>query len=140
MTVVTIYFALLPILIAIAVNFARKKDLEKHYKMQVAVFVLTLVMVGIFEIGVRLSGGFESFMKTSNADYTYMLILLIVHIIIAVVSFVGYAILIYSAVKEYKLGKEPIVKSHKKFGILVTIGLAITSFLGVCIYYFLFIY
>lgn len=140
MDLVTTYFAILPFLLLSAIIMAMKKRLELHYKMQLSIFIFTLVMVVIFEIGVRISGGFAEFMKSANVNETFMLLFLVTHILIALASVVAWSILIYSAVKEFKLGAKPFVKSHKKLGMLVYAGMSITSFMGVTIYYLLFIY
>lgn len=140
MDLVTLYFGILPLLMGSAIFMAMKKRYELHYKMQLSIFVLTLLVVGIFEVGVRISGGFAAFMEQSNANATFMIIFLIIHILIALVSVVLYSILIYSAIKEFQLKSAPVVKSHKKLGIVVFLGMSITSVMGVTIYYFLFAY
>lgn len=140
MDLVTLYFGILPLLMGSAIFMAIKKRYELHYKMQLSIFVITLLVVGVFEVGVRISGGFSAFMENSNVNATFMLIFLVVHILIALVSVVLYSILVYSAIKEFRLKSAPIVKSHKKLGIIVFLGMAITSIMGVMIYYFLFAY
>lgn len=140
MDLVTLYFGILPFLMGSAIFMAVKKRYELHYKMQLSIFVLTLIVVGIFEVGVRISGGFSAFMEQSNANMTFMIIFLVIHILIALVAVVLYSILIYSGVKEFRLKSAPIVKSHKKLGMLVFLGMSITSIMGVMIYYFLFAY
>jgi putative membrane protein len=140
MDLVTFYFGILPLLMGTAIFMAVKKRYELHYKMQLSIFVLTLLVVGVFEVGVRISGGFSAFMEQSNANATFMIIFLLIHILIALATVVLYSILIYSAVKEFRLKSAPVVKSHKKLGILVFLGMSVTSFMGVTIYYFLFAY
>lgn len=140
MDLVTLYFAMLPFLLLGGIVLAVQKKLELHYRFQLSSFVLTLLMVVVFEVGVRISGGFSEYIKTANVNETFMFLFLVVHILIALVSVVAWSILIYSAVKEFKLGAKPFVKSHKKLGMLVYIGMSITSLMGVMIYYFLFVY
>jgi putative membrane protein len=140
MDLVTIYFALLPFLLFIAIRKAVKGDYVTHYKMQLATFVVTLLVVVIFEIGVRISGGFMAFMQNSAANYTAMVIFLIVHVLVAIVSVVIWSALLYGATKRYKVEKKEIQTSHKKVGQFVFLGLSLTSIMGVLIYYFLFVY
>jgi putative membrane protein len=140
MDLVTFYFGILPLLMGIAIFMAVKKRYELHYKMQLSIFVLTLLVVGVFEVGVRISGGFSAFMEQSNANTTFMIIFLLVHILIALATVVLYSILIYSAIKQFRLNSAPIVQSHKKLGMIVFLGMSITSFMGVMIYYLLFAY
>lgn len=140
MDLVTLYFALLPFLLIVGIMMAVRKKFELHYKMQLSTFLLTLVMVVVFEVGVRFSDGYSVFMQSANINETFIWIFLLVHVLIALVSVVAWSILVYSAVKEFKLGATPFVKSHKKLGMWVYAGMSITSFMGVLIYYFLFIY
>ena len=140
MDVSTLYFAVLPFLLAIGIRFAIKKEYEKHYRMQLGTFILTLLIVVLFEIGVRVSGGFIAFMENSHADYTFMVVFMIVHITIAILSVILWSALIYGAVKRYRIEGGSLPKSHKKVGKLVFSGLTITAIMGVMIYYFLFIY
>jgi putative membrane protein len=137
---ITLYFIMLPFLMAAAIAMAKKGKIELHYKMQLAIFIVTLIVIVIFEIGVRLSGGFSAFMQTSNANLSYMTLFLIVHILIALVSVVLYFLVVYSAYRVIKLKKKPLIKKHKFFGSLVFLGMSITSFMGTTIYYYLFIY
>lgn len=140
MNVITIYFIFLPFLMASAIYMAIKKKFALHYKMQLSIFIITLMVIVIFEVGVRLSGGFSAFMKTSNADMTYMTLFLALHILIALISVVLYFLVVFSAYKEIKLHKEPLIQNHKLFGSLVFLGMSITSFMGTTIYYYLFVY
>ena len=140
MDVITLYFGVLPFLMASAIYMAIKKRYKLHYKMQLSIYVLTLTVVAIFEIGVRISGGFSAFMEQSNANYSYMLIFLVIHVLIAILSVVLYSILIYSSSQQYIFKKEPLALNHKKMGQVVFFGMSITSIMGILIYYFLFMY
>jgi len=140
MDIITLYFGLLPLLMGSAILLAVQKKYELHYKAQVTIFVITLLVVGLFEVGVRVSGGFSAFMQESNAHYTFMIVFLVIHIIIALISVVLYSLLIYSAVSEYRLHNTPVVKSHKKLARVVYIGMTMTSLTGVMIYYLLFVF
>jgi putative membrane protein len=96
-------------------------------------------MVIIFEVGVRLDGGLNTFMKTSTVDYNFMAILMVIHIIIAVVTVVLWSIILYGAIKKFKVEKVNVDHNHKFFGKIVFLGMSITSVLGISIYYLLFI-
>ncbi len=140
MDIITIYFGLLPFLMASAIYMAIKKRYKLHYKMQLSIFALTLIIVIIFEVGVRISGGFSAFMEESNASYTYMLMFLVIHVLVAILSVVLYSILIYSSTQQYIFKKEPFASNHKRMGQVVFFGMTITSIMGILIYYFLFMY
>lgn len=140
MDVVTLYFAILPFLMGTAIFLAVKKMYELHYKLNMATFVLTLVVVVIFELGVRISGGFNAFMQDSSLSYGGVLTFLVIHILIALASVVLWSVLIFSAFREYKYNAAPIITAHKKVGQLVYAGMSVSSLMGVIIYYLLFIY
>ena len=140
MDIITIYFALLPLLMFFAIRFAVKKEYDKHFKAQLSLFILTLIVVLFFEVSVRLSGGFTLFMKTAHVSYSFMLIFLMVHIAIALATVVTWSALLYGAIKSYKIEGRAISKSHKKIGRYVFVGASITSLMGVIIYYLLFVY
>ena len=140
MDVITLYFGVLPFLMASAIYMAIKKRYKIHYKMQLSIYVLTLIIVTIFEIGVRISGGFSAFMEQSNANYSYMLTFLVIHVLVAILSVVLYSILIYSSSQQYIFKKEPLALNHKKMGQVVFFGMTLTSIMGILIYYFLFMY
>lgn len=140
MDIITIYFGLLPLLMASAIYMAIKKRYKLHYKMQVSIFALTLIVVAIFEVGIRVSGGFSAFMEQSNANNFYMLIFLVIHVLVAILSVVLYSILIYSSSQQFIFKKEPLALNHKKMGQVVFFGMTSTSIMGILIYYFLFMY
>ena len=142
MDMVTIYFAMMPFLVFMAIRFAIKGNYEAHYRTQAAVFVLTLIMVIIFEVGVRVKGGFTAYAQESSVSLTFMSIFLIIHIIIAIATVVGWAKLIINAGQSYrKDGREAgSFVTHKKAGRLVFLGICITSLMGCMIYGFLFLF
>ena len=137
---ITLYFAVLPALMFYSISYAIRKQYDKHLVSQLFLFALTLIVVVIFEVGVRISGGFMEFMKTAHISFDFMVAFLIIHVIIALASVVLWSALLYSAIKSYKLQQIGISGSHKKVGYFVFFGMTITSFMGVMIYYFLFMY
>ena len=140
MDVVTVYFALLPFLVALSIRFAVQGQYVKHYKSQLFTLILTLAIVVVFEIGVRIGGGFFEYVKESNVNYGFMVAFLIVHILVAIVTVAAWLFLVYSARKEYveEGPSSSYFSEHKKMGRLVFIGISLTSLMGVMIYVFLF--
>ena len=132
MDIITLYFGVLPFLMGMAIYMAVKKRLSLHKKMNLAVYSVTLVVVVFFEIGVRLSGGFAYFIQESNAEYAFLFTFLLFHILVAFVSVVAYSLLVYKTVTK--------LQNHRRFGLLVYLGMTVTSISGVMIYYFLFLY
>jgi uncharacterized membrane protein YozB (DUF420 family) len=139
MTLVTIYFLLLPLFLYIAIRFARKKEFIKHKNLQIAIFFLSLAIVFIFEWGVRSSGGFAEFSKSSIIPYAFLSKFLIVHIFIASITLFGWIYLVLKSYFAFKNDKTFFEKKHKVLGVAVFTGLCISSFMGFATYIFLFI-
>lgn len=139
--VVTLYFALLPFLVFYGIRFALKGDFERHYKSQLAILLLSVAVVVIFEIGVRLSGGFAEFVKGSRFSYDFMVAFLAFHILIALATVVGWVVLIYRSLKRYKNEGCSAVFSaaHKRASRWIFSGIVATSLTGCMVYGFLFI-
>ena len=139
MDIVTLYFTFLPILLFISIRFAVKKKIRKHYLSQLVVYLVTLIMVVIFEVGVRLDGGYLKYSQESNVSIVFLNAFLIVHIIVATLSVVAWSFLLYSSYKSYMTSDAFNEKVHKYRAKIVTFSLVVTSMMGVGMYFFLFI-
>ena len=142
MDLVTIFFILFPILMAFSVLLAIKRKYKQHFISQAVLLVVTSIIVVIFEIGLRISGGFTEYAKGSDVSYDFMLIFLTIHIVLAVISLMAWVYLFFISYKDYKKNLLHIIKgsNHKQMGELVFLGLSISSLMGVCIYLFLFLF
>ncbi len=141
MDISTLLFVLLPFLLAVSIRYAVLKQYEKHFRSQIAILVMTLMVVTVFEIGVRISGGFLEFSKESSVPFSFLVTFLIVHIVIAVAAVIGWIYLVVVSYRAYK--KEGVnarvFKQHKQMGWWIFAALTVTSFMGSCIYIFLFV-
>jgi putative membrane protein len=140
MDIVTLFFAILPFLVAYSISFAIRGDIKKHYLSQISIFVTTILMVVVFEVGVRFSGGYVEFIKSSSVNFTFLTIFLIVHIIIALATVILWVIQLYSAMSHFKsegAGSSHFAK-HKRIAKWLFSGIVITSIMGCMIYLFLF--
>jgi putative membrane protein len=141
MDIVTLIVALLPLLILGAIAMAKAKAYKLHAITQIIIFIVSVIVVGYFEYGVRFGGGFDAFMQGSNTSHGYALWVLIVHIIIAVVTLGVWVSTLISAQKDSKRHKLPgqFSQTHKKAGIRTFIGIVLTSFTGIWVYVLLFV-
>ncbi len=141
MDLVTIFFAILPFLVASSVYLAVKKQYALHFQSQVFIFVLSMVMVVLFEAGVRVDGGFNAYMQGSSLSYNGVLSYLIVHILFALLTMVAWGITIYSSYKAFR--EEGVSSSyfieHKKRARWVFLAIIINSIIGTLMYPILFI-
>ena len=68
MDFVMIMVALLPLLALVAISMAKVKAYKLHALSQSIIFIVSVIVVGYFEYGVRAGGGFEKFMEQSNTS------------------------------------------------------------------------
>jgi len=142
MDFVTLLVALLPLLVYGAIILARKKMFLAHTIVQNIIFIAAVVVVAYFEVGVRVGGGFDAFMEGSGVPYTYALIVLILHIVIAVVMLFYWTITIINGNIDYKKGRLPgyASRSHKVSAFKTYLAIIFTSFSGIWVYLLLFVF
>ena len=142
MDIVSVIVALLPFLIFGAIMLAKKGNYNAHQSVQTLLFVVSVIVVGFFEYGVRMEGGYKNLMEGSSVSHDYLLYVLVFHIIISVITLVLW-IMTLSRAKRYKkqntlpgLYSEP----HKKDGIRTFIGIILTMLTGAWVYALLFVF
>ena len=142
MDFVTIIVALLPFLVLVAISMAKRQSYKLHAFTQTLIFIVSIIVVGYFEYGVRLGGGFDSFMQESHTSHNYALWVLIIHIIIAVVSLFFWTKTLIQAYKFNRSYKLPgsFSAPHKTAGIYTFMGIFLTGFTGIWVYLLLFVY
>lgn len=138
MDIVTLYFAVLPFLLAFSIYQAIRGNIKFHYQSQFIILAVTIIMVLIFEIGVRLTGGFVEYAKQSPISYDFLLLFLVIHILIALMAVGGWIYLIISTYKSYNAGIFENSDKHRKMGKWIFAALTLTSIMGCLIYLFLF--
>jgi len=141
MDFVMIMVALLPLLVAVAISFAKKKNYSLHALVQTIIFVIAVIVVGYFEYGVRAGGGFNGFMKDSSVSHHYAFYVLIFHIVVAVIGFAIWTHTLITARKDSSKKTLPGLysSSHKKAGKRAFIWIVATAFTGIWVYILLFI-
>ena len=142
MDVVTLIVACLPLLVYVAILFAKNKKYKLHGVVQTLIFVFSVVIIGYFEMGVRVGGGFNAFMSGSGVSHTYASIILGVHIVIATVTLFYWTYIIVYANYEFKRQLLPgrASSSHRLLAIKTFTGIVLTSFSGIWVYLLLFVY
>jgi len=142
MDFVTLIVAFLPLLILIAILLAKRKSYQAHAITQTVIFVVSIIVFGYFEYGVRLGGGFDAFMEGSHVSHNYALWVLIAHIIISTITLGIWASTLLSAKKESRNHSLPGAFSqvHKRAGIRTFIGISLIAFTGIWVYLLLFVY
>lgn len=141
MDFVMIMVALLPLLVAVAISFAKKKNYNLHAVTQTILYVVAVIVVGYFEYGVRAGGGYEGFIKGSSVSHNYAFYVLIFHIVIAVIGFAIWTHTLVTARRNSKTNALPGLysASHKKAGRRAFVWIVLTAITGVWVYVLLFI-
>lgn len=134
MDLVTLIVALLPLLVAGAIYFARKKSYKLHAFSQVFIYIFSVIVVSYFEFGVRLGGGFNYFLEGSTIGYNYAFVVLMFHIAIAVITLIIWTVTITMVKKQLA------TSTHKKVGMMTFAGVVMTSLTGIWVYSLLFVY
>lgn len=134
MDVVISIVPLLPFLVIGAIMLAKKKHYKAHAIVQITIFAVSVIVLSYFEYGVRVSGGFSSFMEGSGVGHNYAFIVLVFHIAISVITLLIWGTTIFTAKKQLQLNK------HKRAGYLTFGGVIATSLTGVWVYFLMFVY
>jgi len=142
MDVVTLIVALLPLLVYGAILLARKGNYKLHAVVQNIIFIFSVIIIGYFEMGVRIGGGFDAFMAESGVSHTYASVVLAMHILIATVALFYWTMVIVYANRQYRKKTLPGRSSqgHKILAVKTFIGIVLTSFSGIWVYLLLFVY
>ena len=134
MDLVTLIVALLPFLVAVAISFARNRRYKTHAYLQILIFAFSVILLLYFEYGVRVIGGFDTFMKDSGVSYNYAFIVLVSHIIISVITVIIWGTSIFRARKLLELNR------HRQMGFITYTGIVLTSLSGIWVYFLMFVY
>ena len=142
MDIVSVIVFFLPFLILGAISLAKKGKYDAHEKVQKLLFWVSVIVVGFFEYGVRMEGGYKNLMEGTSVSHDYLLYVLIFHIMISVVTLVIWIRTLYTAKRYKKQSTLPGLYSgpHKKDGQRTFIGIVLTMLTGAWVYALLFVY
>lgn len=142
MDFVSVIVAVLPFLIYGAIMLAKKKNYHAHERVQGLLFVISVIVVGFFEYGVRMEGGYKTLMEGSSVSHDYLLYVLVFHIIISVITLILWVKTLYFAKRAKKQSALPGLSSatHRKDGQRTFVGIILTMLTGAWVYALLFIF
>jgi len=142
MDTVTLVVALLPLLVGLAILWAKKGRVRLHIASQWSLFALSAIVISYFEYGVRIGGGFETYAKSSSLSGSFLFYFLIFHIVVSIVTILWWSFTLVSGSLNYRKGTLPGSYSlrHRKLGYQSAWGIFATSLTGVWVYLFLFVY
>lgn len=134
MDLVTLIVSILPLLIVLAISFAKNKQYKLHGYSQVVLFAVSVIVLFYFEYGVRIAGGFNAFMQESSVSHNYAFIVLVIHIIISLITLAVWSSTIFRAKKQLE------ARTHKRAGMITFVGIVATSLSGIWVYLLMFVY
>lgn len=142
MDIVSVIVLALPFLVCGAILLAKNKHYHAHERAQILLFVVSVIVVGFFEYGVRMEGGYKSLMEGSSVSHDYLLYVLIFHIMIAVSTLILWIKTLYSAKQSKKNSTLPgtLSHKHKQDGQRTFVGIVLTMLTGAWVYALLFVY
>lgn len=116
-----------------------------HRNIQTALGVTLLITVCLFEVDMRLHGGWEQILKNRSVQLTADQLsrvrsVLMVHLVFAVSAVLLWAVTLFHGWRRIPRPPQPSPHSatHKTLGWLSTITLTLTSVTGLVFYYFAF--
>jgi len=140
MDVVIVLLTLLPVLMLAAFRLARRGRVTFHRNMQCATLLLVLLVVVLFELDVRQSGGKAAFLAQNPPRASLVGAILRFHIGIATLTFFGWlalAALSWSRFRRSLPGA--FSRLHKRLGKVTFVGVCILSSTGALIYLLVFV-
>jgi len=142
MDIVSVIVFFLPFLILGAISLAKKGNYKAHASVQKILFWISVIVVGFFEYGVRMEGGYKNLMEGSSVSHDYLLYVLIFHITISVITLILWIRTLYTAKRYTKQSTLPgrYSGAHKKDGQRTFIGIILTMLTGAWVYALLFVY
>jgi putative membrane protein len=119
------------------------KNYALHKRLQITLGIVLLIAVGLFEIDMRLQGGFEQILTKrsrplSPAELAFFKQVLFVHLGFAISTVVLWGTTLRLALKRIPNPPAPCPHSplHKLLGWLSAIDITLTSITGLMVYYY----
>ena len=142
MDFVMLVVALLPLLIGLGIVLAWRGVYGVHRVYQWLVFVVSVIVVGWFEYGVRVRGGFGDIVQSSTLPKYLITGVLIFHIAVSILTIIAWVRTLIAAERAYEIRNLPggHTLPHRRQGWQTAIGVFLTSLSGIWIYLLLFVF
>jgi putative membrane protein len=134
MDVTIVLLTALPFVMLAAFRLARHRRLTAHRTLQIALLATVLVVLVLFELDIRLSGGTQAFVAQSRLG-PIALPLLRIHVAIATITFLSWLALILASLKRFRrVLPGPFTPRHRMWGKLTFVGVCLLSSTGAALY------
>ncbi|MDH4129026.1 MAG: DUF420 domain-containing protein [Spirochaetota bacterium] len=136
MDIVVIGITLTPFIMLYSFRLVHRNKEKKHKNIMLILVLILMIVVILFETDIRISGGTKAFVEGSSyANTMFFKIFFIIHIIIAILSFLSWLTL---AILSWKRYPNPLPGSfssaHKKYGHMIFGGVILTAITGIGMY------
>jgi len=127
--IVLIYMIMLPFLMIFSIGFAMKHYYVLHKMTQVLLFFITLGMLSLFYYEIFLSNIFDNLFIVGNTESNQSFYFLMLHVIIALITFILWksTILFASADKKRRALPGLYSRTHKIVGKRVLLGVVLIA-------------
>ncbi len=142
MDLMTLIVAFLPLLVYFGILFARQGHYDLHRWYQWGLFFFSLIVVGWFEYGVRVGGGFSAYVEGSRWPRMLLFTFLVLHIVIAFFTLLWWSRTLIKADWNFRHRHLPggFTLRHIRAGTLSAVGIFLTALSGVWVYLMLFVF
>ena len=129
-------FCVLPVFGVVAILLARRRRLLEHRRMQVSSLAVMTLAVALLETDIRLQGGTGALAAhTFNASIAWSRGLLLVHIAIAVVTWLAWVYLVTRSLRSFRQTLPGTFSlRHRSLGRWIWLGQVFTAATGTLLY------
>ncbi len=129
-----------PLLSGLSIWFAIRKLLKLHQFTQFLLFFFMVITLGLFAYGIHFKEGFNLLLEKSAIDNLQAVIILFAHILISTTTVILWIFALIYAVSDKKRRALPGLysESHARTGRRVFVGIILTAFSSLAIYWMLF--
>ena len=132
---VIVLTTIIPFVMYYSIRQARKGRYQTHRNFQVRLLVIMIISVIFLELNIRFGATVDAIAESSFADTTIIKTVFIVHLFIALPTFLSWIALSFISWRGFqKRLPGAFSNKHKLIGRMIFIGLCLTSFTGLMLY------
>jgi len=141
MDIMILFLSILPLFFALSIFFAMRGYYRVHKATQIALFLVSIAMLGFFAYIVHYQHGFDTLLLKSSIAPNQATLFLVVHIIIALTTVILWFFTLMYGIEDSKRRALPGVysQSHKRSGRRVFLGIFLTSLSSIALYWLFFV-
>jgi putative membrane protein len=140
MDVVIVFLTLLPVLMLTAFRAARTGRLSMHRNMQAGTLAVVLVVVVLFELDIRLTGGKAAFLAQNPTRADLVAPILRFHVAIATLTFLAWLSLAVASWSRFRATLPGAFSHmHRRLGKAAFVGACLVSATGALVHALLFV-